>query len=367
MGTCRERPHHEVHARPLSPRHVTPSLPDPRRSLMTTNPKRRDGSDARALQPVDDTGSLKQVHVDAVVAAATEAHAPKTVSSYRTAWKQFVAWCAAEGYEALPCEPTTVAAYLTHRAEAGLSRSTLSIDRAAIRYHHEAEGYDPTGSAGVRRVMRGLRRRAAGTGQKQATGIRASDLGAIRATAHQRRSGPTGRTESEAAAAKRGNVDIALVTVMRDALLRRSEAAALRWGDIEFRDDGTGRVLIRRSKGDPEGEGKVVFLGEAAVKALKAIRAEDADQIDRVFGLRSGRAISMRIAAAAKAAGLEGHFSGHSPRVGMARDLAASGESLVAIQDSGRWKSARMPASYTRGELAAQSAVARFYARRGDE
>jgi site-specific recombinase XerD len=329
-----------------------------------TNPKKP--SDARALQPVD-TGSLKQVHVDAVVAAASEAHAPKTLSSYRTAWKQFETWCSAEGYEALPCEPTTVAAYLTHRAEAGLSRSTLSIDRAAIRHHHEAAGFDPTGSAGVKRVMRGLRRRAAAAGQKQATGIRAADLGAIRATACLRRSGSTGRTESEAAAKRRGRVDIALISVMRDAMLRRSEAAALRWADVEFCDDETARVTIRRSRGDQDGEGAVQFVSKDAAKALIAIRPEDVELTDRVFGLRSGRAISMRIAAAAKAAGLVGEFSGHSPRVGMARDLVASGASVAAVQVAGRWKSARLPATYARGELAGQGAVARLYEASDDE
>ena len=137
---------------------------------MANHPKRP----PLALQTVDDTGGvLKPEHVDSVVAAATESHAPKTLRSYGTAWKQFVAWCAAEGYASLPAEPATVAAYLAHRADAGLSRSALSIDRAAIRYHHEAAGLDPTGSAGVKRVMRGLRRRAAGAAQKQATGIRA--------------------------------------------------------------------------------------------------------------------------------------------------------------------------------------------------
>lgn len=331
-----------------------------------TNQKKSSGGE-RALQPVDDTGSLKQVHVDAVVAAATESHAPRTLSSYATAWQQFVTWCGAENYEALPCKPETVAAYLTHRAEAGMSRSTLSIDRAAIRYHHEAEGYDPTGSAGVKRVMKGLRRRAAGTPQKQATGIRANDLGAIRATACLRRSGPTGRTESKESAEKRGLVDVALCSVMRDAMLRRSEAVALRWADIEFRADGTGRVLIRRSKGDQEGEGAIQFVGKAAAKALKAIQPEEPDPEGRVFGLTSGRAISMRIAAAAKAAGLVGEYSGHSPRIGMAKDLVAAGASVAAVQVAGRWKSARLPAMYARGELAGQGAVARFYDGSDDE
>lgn len=328
---------------------------------MTTKQKKSGGGDASALQLVDDVGALKPAHVDAVVAAATEAHAPRTLSSYRTAWNQFVTWCSEEGYGALPCEPTTVAAYLTHRAEAGLSRSALSIDRAAIRYHHEAAGFDPTGSAGVRRVMRGLRRRAAGKGQKQATGIRATDLAAIRATACRRRSGSTGRTESEAGAERRGKVDIALISVMRDAMLRRSEAAALRWADIEVCPDGTARVTIRRSKGDQEGEGAVQFISKAAATALKAIQPEESDPEGRVFGLTSGRAISMRIAAAAKAAGLEGRFSGHSPRVGMAKDLVAAGASVAAVQVAGRWKSARLPAIYARGELAGQGAVAKYY------
>ena len=326
---------------------------------MANHPKRP----PLALQTVDDTGGvLKPEHVDSVVAAATESHAPKTLRSYETAWKQFVAWCAAEGYASLPCEPETVAAYLAHRADAGLSRSALSIDRAAIRYHHEAAGFDPTGSAGVKRVMRGLRRRAAVTqsGPKQATGIRADDLAAIRATACARRTGSDGRKESEEAAIKRGRVDIALISTMRDALLRRSEAAALRWSDVEFRDDGTGRVTIRRSKADQEGEGAVQFISEDSAKALKTIRDEALDS-DRVFVLKTGRSISNRIKAAARAAGLKGKMSGHSPRVGMALDLVAAGASVSAVQVAGRWASSRMPAVYARAELAGQGAVAQFY------
>jgi len=47
-----------------------------------------------------------------------------------------------------------------------------------------------------------------------------------------------------------------------------------------------------------------------------------------VFGL-GGTQIQRRIAAAAAAAGLKGRFTGHSPRVGMAQDLAA-GRGAVA-------------------------------------
>ena len=68
-----------------------------------------------------------------------------------------------------------------------------------------------------------------------------------------------------------------------------------------------------------------------------------------------------RNVAASAAAGLEGTFSGHSQRVGMARDLVASGASVAAVQVAGRWASAAMPAHYARGELAARGAVARFH------
>ena len=39
-------------------------------------------------------------------------------------------------------------------------------------------------------------------------------------------------------------------------------------------------------------------------------------------------------------------FSGQSPRVGAAKDLADSGLSVEDIQEQGRWKSPAMPALY---------------------
>ena len=134
------------------------------------------------------------------------------------------------------------------------------------------------------------------------------------------------------------------MSVMRDALLRRSEAAALTWADVEFRSDGSARVTVRRSKSDQDGTGATLYVGRAGAAALRAILRPDASPKAPVFGLRSGRAVSNRIAAAAKAAGLMGRFSGHSPRIGMARDLVAAGAGIAALQVAGRWASAQMPA-----------------------
>ena len=72
---------------------------------------------------------------------------------------------------------------------------------------------------------------------------------------------------------------------------------------------------------------------------------------------RAARAIISR---RAKAADLQGRFSGHSLRVGAAQSLAAGGASLVEMQTAGRWQSPAMPGHYARGQLAARGAVARL-------
>ena len=95
------------------------------------------------------------------------------------------------------------------------------------------------------------------------------------------------------------------------------------------------------------------------MKSLEFIR-DDAAAGDSVFGLCRNQ-ISRRIKQAAKAAGLGNGFSGHSPRVGMARDLARAGTELPRLMTAGRWRSPRMPALYTRNETVARGKVAQYY------
>ena len=192
----------------------------------------------------------------AIVAAHDAALSPKTRTDYGAAWNRFVEWADRQGYDALPAAPETVAAYLATRAESGLSPASVRLDRAAIRAAHLAATLPtPTDHPAVARVTRGLTRAAAATrpAPQQAAGLTSEALAAVRATAHLPRTGPGGRTESADAATRRGAMDVAIASTMRDALLRRSEAAALRWADVELLPDGTGRVAIRRSKTDQEG------------------------------------------------------------------------------------------------------------------
>ena len=320
---------------------------------------------AAALSHTDD--ELATRYLEAVAAAVLESQRPTTRKVYSAAWDRFQAWAQNEGVTPLPADPVTVAAYLVHRDALGLSFASLAMDRKAISYFHRRAGLPaPTASEGVKMTLAGVRNRAAERGRaepRQARGLREAGLEAITDTAHVPRVYRSGRTESPQAARWRGAVDIAIVSVMRDALLRRGEAANMRWADVKFRRDGSSRVIIRRSK--TSNTPAVLYVGVRATAALKCIRPKKPAPRARVFGVRRGRTISVRIAAVCREAGLGEGFSGHFPRVGMTQDLTANGAGLVAIMNAGRWKSERMPAHYARGEAAGLGAVARYYTQQG--
>lgn len=120
-------------------------------------------------------------------------------------------------------------------------------------------------------------------------------------------------------------MDVALITTMREGMLRPSEAAALRWRDLNFHPDGCASTTLRCST--TESEDVVIALGPDAASALQAIRPLGAEPGARVFGLKSERSISNRITAAVKAAGLGEKVSDRSFQIGMLRDL----EDLVQL------------------------------------
>ena len=322
---------------------------------------------ARRTANIIDTGAavvLTDADADRIQAAAESAQAPTTRRTYGSLWRNFASWCEARNYAPLPAQPLAVAAYLAERAEA-VKPATVRLAAAAIGHQHRQHNMpNPADTEGVKVVLAGLARQGQAGAQKQAKGISREALAAIKATACRPRIGRGGRIETWEQASERGQVDIALCCLMFDGLLRRSEAAALTWEDISREADGSGRLTVRRSKTDPEGEGKVLWISPDTMAALAAIRWESDIDSDPVFDL-SGQQISRRIAAACEAAGLGKGYSGHSLRVGAAQALAGANISLAAIMENGRWLSSRMPARYTRNAAAAQSAMAKLYAQSG--
>ena len=272
---------------------------------------------------------------------------------YGTQWRLFESWCGDVDLRSMPAEPLTVARYLAVRAGSGASIATLRLATSAIAKVHEWAGHDSPGrDRGVREALKGWGRRLARP-QRQAGALTADVLAVIRLTAPKPR--PRGRGfETPAQAAERARFDLALVAVLSDGGLRRSEAAALTWGDAQRWDDGSGRITVIRSKTDVEAQGAVVAITPAAMRALDAIRPVGVGGAVKVFGLSESQ-IARRVKAVAKAAGLADweFFSGHSGRVGMARRMAQNGAPTHEIERQGRWKQGGgMVGRYTRGESA---------------
>ena len=272
---------------------------------------------------------------------------------YGAQWRLFNDWCDLVGLRALPAEPLTVARYLAVRAGSGASIATLRLATSAIARVHRWAGHESPGrDRGVREALQGWGRRLARP-QRQAGALTADVLAVIRLTAVQPRKRGRG-IETPAQAAVRARFDLALVAVLSDGGLRRSEAAALTWGDVQRWDDDSGRITVIRSKTDVEAAGAVVAITPAAMRALEALRPVGVGSSEKVFGLSESQ-IARRVKAVARAAGLPDWelFSGHSGRVGMARRMAQNGAPTHEIERQGRWKQGGgMVGRYTRGESA---------------
>lgn len=315
------------------------------------------GAAAIADPPAPDLGGEERAQIEAAWEAADSEN---TRRAYRSQWRRFAKYCMSRREQALPAHPAMVAAYLTGRIEDGVGIASLRQAAAAIRRVHLRQRLgDPCADEVVKQVLAGLARKH-GAPAGQARGLTLEDFERIRTYAHRPRRGKRGRLEKEAAAQRRGDFDVALIGSMRDGLLRRSEAAAICWGDLSYAEDGSGRLLLRHSKTDKEGRGHIAYVADVTMADLELIRPPRPRPEERVFGLSTSQ-ISRRIAASARAAGLGGGYSGHSPRVGMTVDLVAAGFSLAELQQAGRWRSPVMPAYYARNQLSGRGAVAQFH------
>ena len=240
----------------------------------------------------------------------------------------------------------------------GKSSATCAGVVASVKFACKLAGTDSPASMLTDRTLAGIRRRGKGRGRGQVAGLtwRATDKVVWRSIEQ----GTLG-----------GLRDAALMSVMSDALLRVSEAASLQVSDIGYESDGTGRLTIRRSKTDQEGEGSMQFLGKDTVQRVVRWLAESGIESGALFrsvgkgGRLGGKALSTvsirtLIRKHALASGLDGRYSGHSFRVGSAQSLVRHGGTLAETMQNGRWKSAAMVSHYARNELAGRNGTARL-------
>ena len=313
----------------------------------------------------DQTGSGSSVQVTEearrrITEALKQSLAPTTRINHKSQWKRWESFAHENNYPVFPAESVHLADWITQRAADGRKPGTIRMGLAAVgAAHRQANVPNPAEDEGVRATMRGITR-AAGRAQKQAAGLTAVSLAAIRATACVPRTGRGGSLETFC------NCPVPGGSGHSDGFAdERRDAEA--FGGCEpdmWRSSRAGRwngtVNCRSLEDRPGREGAVLFISAVTMDALRAIRPVEVGDADSLFGL-SAEQVGRRISSAAAAAGLGEGFTGHSARVGMAQDLARSGTELPALMTAGRWQSPTMPAKYTRAEQAGRGAIARFY------
>ena len=309
------------------------------------------------------TLAIPQELVESARRYADNSRAANTLRAYRSDWKQFAAWCDAQGLRAMLAAPETVTAYITALADQDLAAGTIGRRLIAIGQAHAAQGlqFDSRHPL-IAATMKGIRR-TLGSAQAPKEALLTED---VRAMVLALPEGPLGLR------------DRALLLVGFAAALRRSELVGLDVEDLGF--EQAGMVLtLRRSKTDQEGQGQTVaipygrhdstcpvlavkvWLDASGITAGPVFRA--VDRHGNIAAARlSDRAVANIVKRAAAAAGLDpADYAGHSLRSGMATAAARAGASERAIMDQTRHRSVAMVRRYIRrGQLFADNAAGRL-------
>ncbi len=314
--------------------------------------------DMSDLPDADTQRSQNGERLTAYLEDARGALSGNTVRAVRADLERFATWCAEWGHSPLPARAATVVAYVeameSERAPATVRRYVSSITAV-----HKAAGEpSPLERATVRRALRRMHRRK-GSRQTQVEGL----TWALR------------RRLVEAAGDRLIDVrNRATLAVAYDAMLRRSELVALQVVDVTRERGGSASLLVRRAKNDPEGGGAILYLHGDSVKLLSAWLSASGIGDGPLFrsmrkdGTLGGRLPASQVPriykAMAERAGLPEQtvrrLSGHSPRVGAAQDMIASGIGIPAIMQAGRWKNAQMVQRYGERLLAKRNGAAQL-------
>ena len=249
----------------------------------------------------------------------------------------FVTWCEEHGFCPMPADPATMESYLTYRA-AQVSMATVQTAVSAIGMYHVENGYSsPLLDRRVRGVMKVLAREYARV-PEQVAAITEERFGTICGSIYARKS-----YEGLLRAQRRASTDIAIIGLMRDAMLHRSEASVARWCDLEREPCGSGWLTVPGADIDQTGTVGKCYVSKATWGFLDTMLdyrgGEPAKGADIIFSIGE-RQIANRIQDACLVAGLEGRYRGNSPRMGMVMDLAAGGIDLSGILEAGRRETA---------------------------
>jgi integrase len=236
----------------------------------------------------------------------------------------------------LPASSEIVASYIK-KLSGHLKSSSIKIAVASIAALHNLNSMnDPIKTPDVKIEMRRMYR-TLGRYAKQAYGINKSLLDKMLATTDD---------------SLRGIRDRAILLVAYDSLCRRGELVSLEFEDLFISsNDGSIQLKLKKSKTDPHGIGKNLYLSNEAQLALKEwiVKSKiSSGKIFRAITISGKIKVSLNPSHVGriykKIAQLSNvdqsiikNISGHSMRVGAAQDLMLSKAGLPTIMNRGRW------------------------------
>jgi integrase len=325
---------------------------------------------------------------------ARGARAENTVDALRRDLTLFTSWCRNTARVPLPASQETLQAFLQAHAESR-KISTLKRYLASIATLHSAAGLsNPSKGEIVRSELDIIARNQARTDKaarkkggkvrfekRQAAPLREDDLV---------------KADTLFGYSLKDRRDRAIVWMAFDTLMRASELAALRLEDLRRAPGGAMIATIRHSKSDQYGEGQMRYVSPFTVERLK-VWLEEADitegyvfrglqtryaeggrgkknkkRVTEIADSASRQVIYRAIkncAARLQAEGLVqfdlSAYSAHSTRVGAAQEMLAAGLGMLAVQQSGGWKTDAMPAQYAKEIDALHGGSAQLAEKRG--
>ncbi|MDE1892481.1 MAG: tyrosine-type recombinase/integrase [Betaproteobacteria bacterium] len=274
--------------------------------------------------------------LDKTVKKIDGAYSYATIRAYKADFIKFIGFCNLNNSLALPATSQSIVNFIIQLIYDGLCSASIRRSVAGISAIHRLNRLeDPTKDPDVNIEMRRMHRKLGRFG-KQAYGVSKTELQLM----------VNSQDDSI-----HGIRNKALLLTAYDTLCRRGELIQLLVQDLKFNEDGTGQVLLRKSKVDQEAKGNILKFDLETTKAIKTWL--DNSKIEKGFlfrGIDRERKLneSLSVGQINKIFKKIAHdaklnketinkISGHSFRVGAARDLAQNGNDFPTLMSKGRW------------------------------
>jgi integrase/recombinase XerD len=271
------------------------------------------------------------------------AYAEGTLRAYRSDIRTYVVWCGHKNLDAFPAKANQIAEFVSSSGKR-CSSATIKRRLAAIsKIHRLMRMENPVADEEVKLALRRILRRNT-IRPKQAMGMTKNIRDRLIEVCDE---SPLGKR------------DRAIIALGYDTLCRRSEIIAVNYEDIAISENGA-KILIRRSKNDQFGAGRVAYITNRTFSfLLDWLKIAEITNGAIFRGIKHDKiqpcplhpnSISRIIKLNARRAGLSQdevqYLSSHSMRIGAAQDMMNAGFNILPIMTAGGWKTTNVVARY---------------------